>query len=144
MNVDIGSNVTTPVAVSTVYTPSAVVTLEAEQFDVVNGDTADVGHKRTLDTTTVAPEPAVSLPAGVYVWLVSNAPDCTSALAVGGGTTVGVIAADAVPEPSETWYLTAVACPAKAVVHGGLMAGVFEPLHGVKVTTPEAFTEYLP
>ena len=90
MNVDTGSNVTTPVAVSNVYTPSAVVTLEAEQFDVVNGDAADVGHKRTLDPTTVAPEPAVSLPAGVYVWFVSNAPVCASATAVGGGTTVGV------------------------------------------------------
>ena len=104
MNVDTGSNVTTPVAVSNVYTPSAVVTLEAEQFDVVNGDTADVGHKRTLDATTVAPEPAVSLPAGVYVWFVSNDPDCTSALVIGGGITLGVIVATADwPPESVIW-----------------------------------------
>jgi hypothetical protein len=50
-----------------VYTPSAVVTVVALQFDDVNGDAVEVGHNRTLDATSDVPSPAESFDAGVYV-----------------------------------------------------------------------------
>ena len=67
VNVFDGSKVTVPVPASNEYTPSAVVTEVAEQFDDVNGAVAAVGHKRKLVAFNVVPAPAVSFDAGAYV-----------------------------------------------------------------------------
>ena len=66
-----------------------------------------------------------------------------SAVAVGGGTTVGVTVAVAVdPAESVIWYATGVAVPVNAPVQPA-PAGVFAAEHGVKTTlVPE--TVYVP
>ena len=66
--------------------------------------------------------------------MVSHAPVCASADAVGKGTTVGVTVDDAIrPSESVDWYVAAVAVPVNRVVHAGVITGVFAPVHGVNV-----------
>jgi hypothetical protein len=92
-----GSNVTTPVAGSTQYLPSAVINGlpwlgTSEQFADVNGAVADVGQNLRLERTNGAlGAPGESFVSGLMVWFVSYAPaSCVSFNATGGGGTIGV------------------------------------------------------
>lgn len=55
-----------------------------------------------------------------------------------------MIVAETVAAPSVTWYVTGDAVPEKTPVHAGVITGLFTPLQGVNVTTPEALTVYFP
>ena len=70
----------------TVYVPSARVTLVCVQFGAVSL----VPHNNTDDAVNVAPVAAASLVNRSRVCVAPKAPDDVSAVAVGGGITVGV------------------------------------------------------
>jgi hypothetical protein len=129
-----GSNVTTPVTLFNVYVPWFEIVSEVAVHEVA---TNTVLRQIPEGTATIdAPEPAESFDVGVNNWFVSHAPVCASAVAVGGGTTVGVIVLVAdEPDESVIWYDTDVAVPVNAPGHDAL-AGVFVAEHGVNTTLP--------
>ena len=88
---------TTPVAGSTQYLPSAVINGlpcdgTSEQFVEVNGAVAEVGQNFNVLTTNGADTaPGESFVSGLMVWFVSYAPAAwVSLFATGGGGTIGV------------------------------------------------------
>jgi hypothetical protein len=83
----------------------------------------------------VVPEPNESLPSTLIVCTVLRESVDESFTPTGAATTVGVIVEVAVrPSESVDWYVTAVAAPVNALVHAGLITGVFAAVHGVNVT----------
>jgi hypothetical protein len=140
-NVDSGLNVTTPVVVLTVYTPSPAT------VNVVNAAVSQlaslvpVTHSRTEVGSSVSLPPLAVSPTNTSInWFTSDAPVEVSLSAVGPlatatapAATVGVIVAEALdPKEFATTYLIGVAVPANVD-------------NGVNVTTPvDVSTVYVP
>jgi hypothetical protein len=80
VNVDSGTNVTTPVVVSTEYVPSPAIVSDVA---VHNELSVPVAHNRTEDGINVAPVPAVSPVSTSITCAVFDAPDDVSLSALG-------------------------------------------------------------
>jgi hypothetical protein len=152
--------VTTPVLVSTVYLPSAVVKLVkvhasglgetallvaifwVPQNRMLDG-TNETGRSEVLEVVTASvvaesfshgcsftTRPCIALPVSSKAW------------GIGGGTTVGVSVADTIwPRTSATWYRTGVATVPMKVGRGSNVTVPFVP--NVYVPSPDTVTDIL-
>jgi hypothetical protein len=112
VNVESGTNVTTPVVVFTVYVPSPVtVSVVPVQLAVA----VPVAHNLTVVRSRVAPDPAASPVTTSMTCAVLIEPLDVSLSAVGGGGTIGVSVLVALkPFPSVMRYEMEVFVPCTA------------------------------